>query len=932
MPATRHFLGYDRPALWAAADYLVGRGAADAPGGGADLSGVTVVVPGGRAGRRLEQALVARWEAAHHGPLAPPRIVTVGRLPEQLYDAGDTLGDTAAAWALAAALRDADPADIALALGQPPADDDAPGWVRVATELAAVVNELRGGCVEPEAAAAHTGDERWAAIARLDQRYRRLLAEHGRTDRALARLDALAQQRCRAEADLVLLGIAELPTITRRMLGQVADRVTALLVAADDEAELFDGLGLLRADAWAQRRLAVADQRVVVADRPADQALAVLRVIQTQAAAQELSADDITIGVGDPALPPVIARRLASADIAARLPPGMRLADTRPALLLAAAGAFLASRRLDDLAALARHPDLEADPAAAEDWATLLDRYLTDHVQSRLTTRWLGRQAPALKAAFDRAAALLPAEPETRRPVTRWAPAILALLDGVYGRRDLDRHAPGDALELGALTALAEALHGWSQLDADSPLTPVANAAQAIALLLAAAGDEPIADEPDRAAVEVLGHLELLLDDAPLAIVAGVNEGMIPASRSADPLLPDSLRVELGLEDNRRRYCRDLHLLHAVTRSRPTTTLITGRRAAAGDPLLPSRLLLACDEPTMVARINAFYDERPAPVAPPLIRPGRSDDLGLLIPPPPAGPLPEPIESLSVTAFRAYLACPYRFYLRYVLGLEALDDEAVEMSGSVFGGLAHRVLDAFGASDLAAATDRATLAAYFADRLKAEAQQTFGDLPTAAVALQLQQLEERLAAFAGAQAAAAAEGWRIMPQHVEQRREATLDVDGQAFTVVGKIDRIDQHPEHGYRIIDYKTGDTGSTPGKSHRDSSGWIDLQLPLYRELAAAAGIDGPVALGYALLPRKLTDVGFAWADWSAAQVDEAVDAARDIVRSIRAGVFWPPGKPPEWDDGLAAVCLDASPGRGAIIAASAPHAPTREGGSDA
>jgi len=863
-------------------------------------------------------------------PLNPPRILTVGRLPELLYDDGNVLSATAATWARAAALRAADQDDVALALGAPPAADDALGWVRAADELGQVIDELLGACVSAEAAAAHTGDERFATIARLEEQYRALLAEHGTTDRAAARLDAVEHNACAADTDLVLLGIAELPAVAQRMLGQVADRVTALVFADADEAELFDDLGLLRPGAWAQRPLYVADDRVVVADRPAGQALAVLRAIERAAADDELSADDITVGVGDPALSPIIARRLGAAGIDARLPPGMRLAETRPALLLAAAGAVLASGRLDDLAALARHPDLPIAPDVADAWATLLDRYLTDHVQARLTRHWLGKQAGALRDAFAQVRALLPDDHATPRPLPHWAPAILALLGGVYGQRTLDRYRPGDALDLGALEALADALHGWDELDPDSPLVPVANASQAIALLLHAVGESPIAAEPDREAVEVLGHLELLLDDAPLAVVAGVNEGLIPGSRSADPLLPESLRAALGLEDNAQRYARDLYLLHAVTRSRPTTTLVAGRRSAVGDPLLPSRLVLACAGDTMAARINAFYDETPAPVAPPLIRPGRDDELGLLIPPPPEG-AGDQIDSLSVTAFRAYLACPYRFYLRYVLGLEALDDAAVEISGSVFGDLAHRVLGAFGQSDLTAATDRATLAAYFADRLKHEAWETFGEQPTAAVVLQLQQLGERLDAFAGAQAAAAAEGWRVLPEHIEKRREATLEIDGEPFTVVGKIDRIDQHPDHGYRIIDYKTGDTGTAPDKAHQDSAGWTDLQLPLYRELAAAAGIDGPMMLGYALLPRSLPGVGFAWASWSNAEVDDALDAARDVVRAIRGGVFWPPGKPPQWDDGFAAVCADQAADRRAIIEAGSPGIGA-EGGGDA
>ncbi len=78
---TREFLGWERPLLesavaWLAQNYSYG--------GEFDLSGVTAVVPGRRAGRRLLEMLVLRTEADRRR-LTPPRIETLGKLPEQLY-------------------------------------------------------------------------------------------------------------------------------------------------------------------------------------------------------------------------------------------------------------------------------------------------------------------------------------------------------------------------------------------------------------------------------------------------------------------------------------------------------------------------------------------------------------------------------------------------------------------------------------------------------------------------------------------------------------------------------------------------------------------------------------------------------------------------------------------------------------------------------
>ncbi len=921
MADQRVFLGTGQPALAAAAAWLCAR-YAQPDGRGADLSGLCVVTPGRRATRRLIQALVTACETGGYGPLTPPRTATIGELPELLYEPQGLADAWTARLAMADALRTAPSDIVATALGEPPVAQDTAGWFRLGDELAALAEELSGELLTAADVLAGGGDERWRAIEALLQRYHDALAAEGLADRATQRHRALETQRLAAPVDLVLLGVVEMPAITAAMLEAVAPRVTPLVHADAAEAEAFDALGRLHVEVWSERRLGLDDERLVITDRPGDQAVAVLRVIEAAAAAEPIGADQVTVGVGDAALAPIVARALEMSGIAARTPPGRSLAESRPALLLDAAATFLQTERFDDLAELVRHPDLDLAPEGVAHWQTLLDEYLTEHVQARVTTKWFGRHAASLKAVYDRLMTLMPASPKRSRPLGEWADDLLALLAGVYGRQQLAPNNPSEALLLDALTQLADAVASMGELDATRPFVPAVTASEAIELLLGQIAAGVVPGEPERAAVEVLGYLELPLDDAPVTIITGFNEGAIPSSRTSDALLPDTLRARLGMSDNRARYARDLYVLHTLTREKPGTVLIAGRRSAEGDPLLPSRLMLACDEQTMVDRLHRFYDETPAPVAPPLIVPGRADDLGLLLPP--VRPVDPPLSKLRVTAFRDYLACPYRFYLRHVLGLEGLSDEAVEMSGSVFGTLAHRVLRAFGQSDLAAATDAPSIATFLHDRLAQEADHVFGDEPTAAVRLQLQQLEERLPRFAHAQAAEAAAGWRILPEHIEQRREATMKVDGQPFTITGQIDRIDAHPELGYRIIDYKTADTTRLPDAIHlagpRDQKRWIDLQLPLYRVLAAHAGVGEAVSLGYALLPRKLTEVGFVWASWEAEQLAEAEEVALGVIREVRAGRFWPPGETPDYDDAYAAICADRVPDRDALIRRSA------------
>lgn len=929
MTIARHFLGWDAPVLPRAVAWLRDRY-------GMDMSGVTVVTPGSRAGRRLLELLVESVEGA---ALCPPERLTVGGLPERLYDASDAADDMTSLLAWVGVLRDADDGTVMQLTPQRPAYDDALGWVDLAEELMSLREQLAAEGLSAEVAAGH-GPERWQAVAALEQAYERRMRAAGRIDRHAARREALdarqgeapVEPRGRGDGEMILLGTVQLPAIARRMLARHTAPVHALVIAPADEADAFEDDGTLRIEAWSDRGLEVDDDRLLTVDRPTDQALAALGAMTRAVGEGEFGADDVTIGLGDETLGPTVQRVLDEAGVPTRLVGGRPVSRSRPARLLSAAARYLRTRRWSDFAEWLRHPDLETwlmqmRPGAALDEGehpsvggvlSLLDRYLTDHLQGRSTAGWLGEDGPRVKAVHDAVLGLLSEQPTRRRPVADWADPIAGVLAQVYEGVELNHFNDADIALIHALGAIGEAIETLRR--ADDPSFTV-TAADAMDLLLSRVIGQSIPPVGGQSAVELLGFLELPLDDAPIAIVTGVNEGSLPSGITGDPLLPGSLRERLGLPGNRSRYARDLYAMTVVLRSRLGTVLITGRRGADDEPLRPSRLLLATDEHVMASRLEVFYREdsgEAMPVATPL-QPGRRDATQLFVPPP--RPLDKPITKLRVTAFRDYLACPYRFYLKHVLRLEAVDDRAVEMDGGQFGTLAHRVLRAFGeAGELHAQTRAAPIAAFLDERLTLEARAMFGGESSAAVILQIEQLRQRLEAFARWQARSTAAGWRILPEHVEQRREAVLNVDGRPFTITGQIDRVDVHDEHGHRILDYKSRDAAEPPDKVHRkgrgDGARWVDLQLPLYRHLAAAGGIDGAVELGYVLLPRKVEEVDYYPAPWDESQLAEAENIAMEVIRAIRDEAFWPPRESPPFADGLEWICYDDIADRGAAI----------------
>ena len=971
MAIERVFLGWDEPAIHLAARWLRQRYARDPHW---DMHAVLIVVPGRRAGRRLIEVMV---DCANGLLFVPPTIITLGDLPERLYSPTMPIADDLRVQlARLRALRSANRELLSQIVSQPPADHDLTGWLALSNDLAATCESLAAEAVPLEQVPDRcqrlvdfTEDERWHALAILQNDYEDILTQSGYQDRHLARINAIENCSCSAPCDIVLLATVDLNRVTCLMLEQIAsslsekstrdqqaNTITALIHAPEVESDNFDTFGAIHADRWLHRQIDIPIEIIHAVDSPSDQAHTVLDSIATlkdhggnqPSFAGPPTPDQITIGLGDQAMGPMIQRTLSLAGIPARHAAGGAMSLSRPALLLAATARYIATRCFDDFGALLRHPDLEdyltqgndvQSPAtsqhAVDNCLTLLDQYLAKTLQHKITGHWLAHhdEIEPLKQAHAAIESLLPNHPATARPLPHWSSAIAQLLTSIYGQPNLHqlfRHREQDEPLIRALEAIAQILREQTQLDpADHTILHV-TFTEAIQLTLTSLAKQNIPADSGPPSIELLGWLELHLDDASSLIITGVNEGCIPAGTNADAFLPDSVRRELDLPDSRRRYARDLMILTAILHSRPSVTLIAGKRGHDDNPLSPSRLLLACDQQQLPKRIEVFYprdtsENNPVPhiTTTPLENGGHN----LFLIPHPHQP-DETINRLRVTGFKDYLACPYRFYLKHVLKLRPMEGLAIEMDGKSFGNLTHGILSNFGQSDLANTTSFDSIDRHLQHTLDRLSHEQFGPEPIPAIVIQRKQLGRRLSAFARWQVQQAQAGWRIDNRFIERSLQATLHVDDQPFLITARIDRIDQHDELGCRIVDYKTADTMKSPEQTHRHGpkgqKQWIDLQLPLYQTLATEAGITGPLTLGYVHLSKDLNSVQFDAANWSHEDLQSAVDVAHEVIRKLRRGIFFPPSDPAVYDDGLAAICMDPCINRSEAIIASSQSEP--------
>ena len=402
-----------------------------------------------------------------------------------------------------------------------------------------------------------------------------------------------------------------------------------------------------------------------------------------------------------------------------------------------------------------RHPDVHdwlLRQGSADDYLTALDAYYTDRLPAAAGGEWLGEPDDTESLARVGEAVNQWIEPLAgpRQPLCAWSEPIERLMLEIYGPGELDREQPRERLILAAAEAIADALAEFREIGPE--LCPPTSGPEALRILLGRVGSTRVPPHIRGDEIEMLGWLELPLDDAPALVITGLNEGIVPASQNGDPFLPDRLRTALALDDNDRRYARDCYALCVLAASRSQLRLIAGRRTSERDPLAPSRLLLACPAEEQAARGAGVLLARSSWVATAAAKqpPGRPRPERIAGPAP--APLARKVTSLRVTEFRDFLACPYRYYLRHRLGLQAVDDASEELDAGQFGGLLHDVLKQFADSPLADCTDAPALAGGLGDLLDALALEKFAARSLAVVRVQIEQIRLRLAAFATWQA------------------------------------------------------------------------------------------------------------------------------------------------------------------------------------
>ncbi|MDD2676420.1 MAG: PD-(D/E)XK nuclease family protein [Methylacidiphilaceae bacterium] len=893
MRPERTFLGWDRPLPLQAAEWLLERAG---NGSWPDLSRWLLIVPTRQSGRTLRGALCLRRP---EGFLAP-RLVT----PMELYGEGRTMagkvaGPTARLWAWTQLLlaeegmeemalfpREAFERDFSWALGVAKSLCQAQDLL---SEAASTFSSVQGVGGHPE-------PELWIRLARLEERYRAILAGAGLRDPMETRLKALREASWDFDVDQVaLIGCPDPHPLALRLLERVlpGEVCSVLIQAPEGISGGFDLWGRPDPIFWRRREMPFLPNTRIYAEegevmgRTAD------------LVAANRSWDAVTVGVCASRLLPFLRLTLEERNIPAFDPGGISARGSKWASLFADLQELLQQRNLASFRRLLCHP-------AAAGWLGLRETGVVrsfllgrlDRAASRTLLqefRSATRQESALEPFVERAQRFL--SEATVDPLG----AIRSLLEDAF-------EPEGDS---GSQRLLCDELeHALEEIEAlGSSAKRRLDAAECLDLLIDRVSEQDLPEERPEAAVELRGWLELLWDDAPHLILAGFQEGSVPESVAHDFLLPSGLRERLGLRTDAEREARDAYLLETIAthrREQGRLDVLAARFSREGEPLFPSRLLLRCPPASLPERVRRVLEVRDSRLR---HQPASTDSFPLAI-----GPLRwQGGKEISVTALRDYLACPFFFFLRRVKRWEEVERLPEELDAREFGALLHDVLADFGRADEMRECDRSEeIETFLRDTLSRRLRQRFPEGIPPVVGLQARAIQGRLAAFSRVQVKEVLQGWRTIA--VEEPFE--LRIGG--WTLDGRIDRVDRDSEGRIRLLDFKSAERAVSPESAHLLAAEkgrgpaaalflregrelrWKDLQLPLYAAAWRLREADCPdLRVAYVALPKDREKVGVQeWEDWSRELEREAESCAARIVQAIEEGWFWPPERSAEWD----------------------------------
>ena len=929
MKVDSFFLGWDKPIVQLAVKRLTKDWK---PSPILDLSNLLIVVPTKQSGRRLREG-IARFAAENNAGVLPPKTVTPDFFirPENDINKVASTVESTAAWA--ETLMTSDISKLTALFPKNTENKQDSKW---ALSLAEKISRLRtllseNGLLISDLVKKDSDNieelPRWENLTTLEKEYLSKLHKVGLEDIHKAKIENLGKN---INVDgielLIILAVPDPTPLSLKAIEIVAKKVPIeiWIHAPENFKYAFDKWGRPIPDEWAKIEIPFSDDKEYIRLRGDAQSQAddVVNILLGQQ--KDLDVNEFSIAAPNTNLIPFIKKAFITHNIEVYNPAGESITTGAMFQLVNSFGRLLSTKQYDDWSSLLRNSDMLRYISKKEDnfnqisMLTQLDKFQNAHMPNMLNEisfflqRYTGNQFKDLRIAHEIIMKFI-AQFNNTKPLE----FMRTFLAEIYKGYKIDPSVWGNTKQSDTAFVISKIVD-----EMDSPIfkTDRMSSSLQMDILFKTLKQKKIYPEHSERAIPVQGWLEMPWEEAEIVIIAGMNEGFVPDSVVGDIFLPDLPRKKLGLHDNSNRFARDSYLLTSMISSRPNGGVycIVGKQDVSNDPLKPSRLLFRCSNDKLLYRAKLLFQELSEPdseIIPPdyqwKLKPEMSYD----------------INHMSATAFKEYLACPFRFYLKRALHMTHLDDRKTEADAMEFGNACHIPLEKLGKNKkLSGCKNKVELARFLKNEATKFMENKFGKELPLAISVQLDTIKKRLAKAAEIEAQIRDEGWKTIATEYEFGNGKGIEING--MKIVGKIDRIDIK-DNLLRIIDYKTGDTPKGPLQAHiknancetldcaffevnNKEKAWIDLQLPLYY-IALTKDCDFlnmlnikynikqlEIHCGYFMLPKSLDETGLKiWEDLNNYYIDAAEECLNKVINCVKNKEFWPPSENIKYDE---------------------------------
>ncbi|MBL8534809.1 MAG: PD-(D/E)XK nuclease family protein [Betaproteobacteria bacterium] len=852
-----------------------------------DLSSVTVVLPGVQAASEFARILVAESRCA---ALTLPTITTFGQLAEAQPVPHALISDVRRQLTLFSILRDQaflDPGLLWQATGELSRlmDELSRHRIGLAPTLEAFTEKLAryygmqvGRTVQFEARVAF---EAWRHLA-------------GEPDAAFIYSAGLSRAAECAQGELWVLDPAELLPVEQEFIGKWNARQPVRVIRGVTGMS-DDARDAVLHSAWsADRRDSLKVRAARLRDRTAMEspvwsiALCGTPSLEAQAGTADLRIRH-WLAQGTQRIAIVAFDRVAARRLRALLERvGVLVQDETGWTLSTVAASTVIARWLDCVTGDFHHRDLldlTKSPYLFTDWPERTRKAAIVEIERGVRSRNLVSGLQGLRGALGGGSTGLPGEqavsrlldaarswPAGRRSAGKWLDALERTLETLGVRAGLAQDAAGRQV-LDRLQSLRDAVEG------DKVLLSLAEWRQ----WLDTAFESALFRDRDIRSPVIITHLGAARGRVFEAVLLlGADVTRLPAAETTGLFLNDNVRSELGLPTSRQRRRVLLDDLEALVADAGDVFAVW-QSEDAGEPVPMSPWLELLDTLHEEVFGGRLIDDR-------WFRRWLRDSHAVpdVSEVPVRTRAPAPVAGIaathfvSVSAYGALIACPYRYFAAELLRLQDLEALREDLEKREYGELVHRILDRFHRRfPLMAAED--------GPRLQQELKSITGDVfAEAAHRDPLARAWERkwrkhIPAYLQFQREREDAGWRWADSEVSRAADIALD-DGGTVRLHGRIDRIDERRDGDVRrhtaVLDYKT-----RARKSLQDAlKAGSDVQLACYAILEP----DATHAAYVCIDDREVVELPLTGEAGAAARLE--IERLRRVFTDVRAGVPLP------------------------------------------